>query len=139
MRELLSRGKHKDKWVYGVSVNGTINDKSEALIIQSVFDCEEYCCKGCEFTSVIPETVGHYTGLPDKNGNKMFEGDIVSGALRWLDQPKNGVVAFRDGSFGLIWYRGKAEQFNAFTSMCNIEYEVIGNIHDNPELLEGQE
>jgi hypothetical protein len=37
----------------------------------------------------------------------------------------------------LIWYRGDVEQFNAFTSMCNVEYEVIGNIHDNPELLEG--
>ena len=83
------------------------------------------------------KTIGQYTGLTDKNGQKIFEGDILAGALYWLEQKKNGAVTFRDGSFGLLWYRGEAEQFNPFTSMCNITYEVIGNIHDNPELLKG--
>lgn len=87
---------------------------------------------------VIPETVGQYTGLTDKNGKRIFEGDIIAGAAHWLERMKNGVAAFKDGSFGLVWYRGNVEQFNPFTSMCNIEYEVIGNIHDNPELLEVQ-
>lgn len=42
-----------------------------------------------------------------------------------------------DGAFGLEWYRGgDLRAFNAFTSICNVEYEVIGNIHDDPELLE---
>ena len=68
----------------------------------------------------------------------IFEGDDVVGALSWLEKPKNGIVKFQNGSFGLLWYRGEAEQFNPFTSMCNIEYEVIGNIHDNPELLKGE-
>lgn len=86
---------------------------------------------------VLPETVGQFTGLTDKNGKWIFEGDIIAGAVHWLERMKNGVVAFKDGSFGLIWYRGNIEQFNAFTSMCNVEYEVIGNIHDNPELPEG--
>ena len=76
--------------------------------------------------------------MTDKNGKRIFEGDIVAGAVHWLERMKNGVVAFRDGSFGLIWYRGEVEQFNPFTSMCNVEYEVIGNIHDNPELLKGE-
>lgn len=124
MRERLFRGKREDngEWVEGW-----------------VF--KTYCKTGIQekghfkYFNVLPETVGQYTGLTDKNGTKIFEGDIVAGALFWQERPKNGLVTFRDGSFGLLWYRGEAEQFNPFTSMCNIEYEVIGNIHDNPELL----
>ncbi len=139
MREILFRGKQtdKDKWIYGVPAKATEFDESEILIIESVFKCDEYACRGCEFTSVIPKTIGQYTGLTDKNGTKIFEGDIVAGALWWQENAKNGAVVFRDGSFGLLWYRGEIEQFNAFTSMCNITYEVIGNIHDTPELLKG--
>lgn len=139
MREILFRGRQtdKEKWIYGVPVKGASADESEILIIESVFECDEYACRGCEFTPVIPSTVGQYTGLTDKNGRRIFEGDIVAGALIWQEKRKNGLVAFKYGSFGLMWYRGGVEQFNAFTSMCNIEYEVIGNIHDNPELLKG--
>ena len=141
MRErYLFRGKQtdKDKWIYGVPVKGTSADESEILIIESVFKCDEYACRGCEFTPVIPSTAGQYTGLTDKNGKPIFEGDIVAGALIWQEKRKNGLVTFKDGSFGLMWYRGGVEQVNAFTSMCNVEYEVIGNIHDNPELLKGE-
>lgn len=140
MREILFRGRQtdKEKWIYGVPVKGTGEDESEILIIESVFKCDEYACRGCEFAPVIPSTVGQYTGLKDKNGKKIFEGDIVAGALAWLEKRKNGLVAFKDGSFGLTWYRGGIEQFNAFTSMCNVEYEVVGNIHDNPDLLKGE-
>jgi uncharacterized phage protein (TIGR01671 family) len=129
MRDILFRAK-RDKnycatqeWTYGVPF----------------FDHEGDCIfKTASSERVVdPETVGQYTGLTDKNGTIIFEGDIVAGAVHWLERYKKGVVAFRDGSFGLIWYRGDVEQFNAFTSMCNVEYEVIGNIHDNPELLEG--
>ena len=133
MREILFRGNQTDidKWIYGVPAKATEVDESEIIIIESVFKCDEYACRGCEFTPVIPETVGQYTGLTDKNGKRIFEGDIVAGALSWLEKSKNGIVTFKNGSFGLLWYRGEAEQFNPFTSMCNIEYEVIGNIHDN--------
>ena len=48
-----------------------------------------------------------------------------------------GVVTFRDGAFGLRWNRGEVREFSAFTSICNVDYKVIGNIHDNPELLNG--
>lgn len=125
MREILFRGKRKlgNEWIEG------------SLHTEKFTDDEEYlCCEVCQ-CDVYPETVGQYTGLTDKNGTKIFEGDIVAGAVRWQERPKNGLVAFESGSFGLIWYRGEAEQFNPFTSMCNVEYEVIGNIHDNPELL----
>ena len=124
MREILFRGKRKlnNEWIEG------------SLHAEKFTDDEEFlCCEVCQ-CDVYPETIGQYTGLT-ANGKKIFEGDIVAGAVHWLDRMKNGVVAFRDGSFGLIWYRGDVEQFNPFTSMCNITYEVIGNIHDNPELL----
>lgn len=128
MREIIFRGKRKDNdaWVYGDLVQW-----SDGV---QIFD---YDGVGKVKNNVIPETVGQYTGLEDKNGKKIFEGDIVAGALIWQEKRKNGLVAFKDGSFGLMWYRGGVEQVNAFTSMCNVEYEVIGNIHDNPELLKG--
>ena len=72
------------------------------------------------------------------NGKKIFEGDVVKGMFRF-GSPVKAVVKFQDGAFGLAWFRGSV-QFDAFTSICNVEYEIIGNIHDNPELLkEGAE
>ena len=131
MREILFRGKTESskRWVVGDLLQWS---DGEMCICENRnhFEKDKY--------RVIPETVGQYTGLTDKNGKKIFEGDIVAGALIWQEKRKNGLVAFKDGSFGLMWYRGGVEQFNAFTSMCNVEYEVIGNIHDNPDLLKGE-
>ena len=85
---------------------------------------------------VLPETVGQGSTVLDKNGVEMYEGDIIYGAARWLERYKPAVVTFRNGSFGLLWHRGDVEEFNPFTSLCNVEYEVVGNIYDNPELME---
>ena len=128
MREILFRAKR-------TSLNGWI----EGFVSSPFRDtmCLFYELSTGKEWYVDDNTVGQYTGLTDKNGKKIFEGDIVAGALWWQEQPKNGLVTFRDGSFGLLWYRGKIEQFAPFTSMCNIVYEVIGTIHDNPELLKG--
>lgn len=124
MRDILFRGKtNNGEWVYGD--------------IRHDYDGVPSCISDyCGSSPIIPESVGQYTGKTDVSGEKIFEGDIVSGALRWLEQPKYGIVTFRDGSFGLLWYRGEAEQFNPFASMCNVWYEVVGNIFDNPELME---
>lgn len=131
MREILFRGKTESskRWVVGDLLQWS---DGEMCICENRnhFEKDKYI--------VIPETVGQYTGLTDKNGKRIFEGDVVAGALTWLEKKKNGIVAFKGGSFGLIWYRGDIEQFNAFTSMCNIEYEVIGNVTDNPDLLKGE-
>ena len=138
MREILFRGKRVDngRWVDGYYVYDDCGQITENPTSYIVHLNQHPCGWDTIPYEVIPETVGQYTGLTDKNDTKIFEGDIVEGVVYWQERPKNGVVAFRDGSFGLIWHRGDVEQFNPFTSMCNVEYEVIGNIHDNPELLE---
>ena len=132
MREILFRGKkvNKDKWIYGVPVKGTADDESEMLIVQSVFNCEEYFCRGCNFDPVIPETVGQFTGLTDKNGKKIFEGDIVKANHNFYPYKvfvRECKVCIEDDVGNAI--RPTTEALQHF------ECEVIGNIFDNPELL----
>ena len=139
MREILFRGRQtdKDKWVYGVPVKATSKDESEILIIESVFACDEYLCRGCEFTPVIPSTVGQYTDLTDKNGKKIFEGDILRTGTRM------GYILFEKGCFRFRWKNFDKYRGDFFKTCIITEYgsfrglEVIGNIHDNPELLKG--
>lgn len=79
---------------------------------------------------IIPETVGEYTTLTDKNDRMIFEGDIVT-------MPKYGggrhksVVYFKNGKFAVDGSN------YSFKDICPKNMEVIGNIHDNPELLKG--
>ena len=130
MREILFRGKRTDngEWVYG--------DLIQNVDCLKIREQEKSIKKIAKSYEVDLETVGQFTGLLDKNGKKIFEGDIVLG-LFLFDMSINAVVKFRDGAFGLEWRRGEIIEFNAFTSLCNITYEIIGNIYDNPELLEG--
>ncbi len=120
MREILCRGKSEDtlQWVEG-------------------WYYKTYCKTGIQerghfkYINCLPETIGQYTGLTDKNGRKIFEGDIGRGV---------------DGLFLVRWSEGKsAFVMNFYDYPCEELYleemwddsEVIGNIHDNPELLEG--
>ena len=141
MREMLFRGKRKDndEWVEGYYAKLTVcidnSSEERAVIIPNDVPVSYSERASCFF--VIPETISEYTGLCDENGKKIFEGDILQGAAKWLGEAKNGVVTFRDGAFGFVWYRGEVETFHPFTSVCNVIYEIIGNIHDNPELLKG--
>ena len=79
---------------------------------------------------VIPETIGQYTGLTDKNGTKIFEGDIVKHSIGTF------VVKFLNGTF-----LSSLTEDNYLSFLCEIhnQCKVIGNIHDNPELLKERE
>ncbi len=143
MREILFRGKDEDtgEWRAGFIIKGVDDCSKEynpTIIAAGAYGIGCGWCLSDKIDSyyVVPETVGQYTGLTDKNGKCIFEGDIVTG-LFLFELSVNAVVTFQDGAFGLEWYRGNVKTFNAFTSVCNVKYEVIGNIHDNPELLKG--
>lgn len=88
------------------------------------------------YGQVIPDTVGEYTGLNDKNGKDIFEGDIVRNRNVWV--MCTGVIVFKNGRFMVDWrlpcgWTGRSISFHTdYISPCN---EVIGNIYDNPELL----
>lgn len=87
---------------------------------------------------IIPETVGQYTGT-DKNGKKIFEGDIVKAEINGSAYDKFvfplGVVEFENGVFGIK----DVKNFTPLSSYApRVSFEVIGNIHDNPEFLEGK-
>ncbi len=124
MREILFRGKGDKKyndgmWYFGVPIR--------------CYDGDWQICTDNSKRTVIPETIGQYTGLKDKNGTKIFEGDIVK--RFWFDImciyqiDYNNVLASFVGRAGI--------NFTAF--YCDSEeFEVIGNIYDNPELLRGK-
>ncbi|EHV0193331.1 hypothetical protein KZZ71_001895 [Listeria monocytogenes] len=88
---------------------------------------------------VDPETVGQYTGLKDKNGKKIFEGDIVInskgqiGYIAFLIQEAGFVVVLKNSDYRL-GHRNTNECYERAT-----HHKIIGNIHENPELLEGTE
>ncbi|MGG1017370.1 YopX family protein [Bacillus subtilis] len=76
--------------------------------------------------------IRQYTGLKDKNGREIYEGDIV------IDERKNSAeVVFDDGCFCVIGYLGDLRTHPIRDSLfCGERFEVIGNIYENPELLE---
>ena len=89
----------------------------------------------CLFYACDPETIGQFTGLTDNNGNKIFEGDIVEGADFTAEDGGYGVVSFVDVAFEV---NGNNVTGTFHENYWGGEFEVIGNIHDNPELLEGE-
>lgn len=86
------------------------------------------------YGAVDPETVGQYTGLTDKNGTKIFEGDIV----KYGDTVHNVVFEQRNGTayFGLVYSTLETLSFGYYQDLKQIE--VIGNIYDNPELMKDE-
>lgn len=153
MREILFRGKRVDNrgWSYGTYVKATHhwhkNGVHKDWIVETAF------ANGGWFNvsgrhAVDPETVGQYTGLKDKNGKKIFEGDIISIAQKSdslgtyfhppVRYPVNAIVKWDLCSWlwectqdGQTWY------IHFPNAWCHFECEVIGNIYDNPELIGG--
>ena len=126
MREILFRGKRMDngEWVEGDLHKNT--DFSKAHIHPVGERVRSF--------DVIPETVGQYTGLTDKNGNKIFEGDIVelhfSGA--------RGVVIFDKYCYMIEVHAFGGMERNIIGEYDKDVLEVIGNVYDSPELLKGE-
>lgn len=139
MREILFRGKRadNDEWIegyYAVQSNHACfahELKYTHFIFKDI--CLDFNLGGLQEFEVIPETIGQYTGLTDKNSKKIFEGDI----LKVVDQNIEIFiykVVFTNGVFGtVIKNGGYACALVLLSKEC---IEVIGNIHDNPELLE---
>ena len=104
-------------------------------------------CGGAEFSEGYhcdPTTVGQYTGLTDKNGKRIFEGDIVAQNWYDYDEPRDdsfGKVVFceYDCSFSVMDVNKDGFMPLGRCGSYHWEVEVIGNIHDNPEMLKGGE
>ena len=117
IRSIIFRGKRLDdgEWVEGFYLY--TNENTQPVII----DME--CCSNV----IIPETVGQYTGLTDRNGKKIFEGDIVR---EWGGESCQGYYEIDNVLIVKI-----PDTLVNFEMSYDCEYKVIGNIHDTSELL----
>lgn len=139
MRKIKFRGKEIEtgEWLFGdlfqplghypIIINTDPDNKGKVAYIR---------------TSVQKETVGQFTGLIDKNGNEIYEGDIlVWGENDCKSQPM--IVMFKHGSFGYTyiedWFHSFAGNTNFTFNPLNtdVRFEIVGNIHDNHEVLKG--
>ena len=139
MAEILFRGKRIDngKWVYGYYE--FYNDKHYINVQTDRLNSGGYPIR--EFIEVIPETVGQYTGSTDKNGKKIFEGDIVKVTYQTrnyyiLTEIKEVSYNEKECCYYPMRWNESCEICDYFTEIQSIE--IIGNIHDNPELLKGE-
>ena len=149
MREILFRGKRIDngEWVEGYYVHTRRHHCIITGCIDDGYVVHGHYANDVAMEVVDPATVGQYTGLTDKNGKKIFDGDIIR-FRKFRDEPNwVGVVKYEicsyiaKGWMPLAYEKRKGEKlsFGGFeVQILGIEkttIEVIGNIHDNPELL----
>lgn len=130
MREILFRGKRVDngEWVFGLVAR--IGELETSNIVGKEFDI---------LVPVLTNTIGQYTGLIDKNGVKIFEGDIVS-----FDDCKSTESGYYElDCIGTVFFDLETASFCVTNRLMAESYEVleeclvVGNIHDNLELLNG--
>ena len=139
MREILFRGKCNEVGKYnGQWIEGFYGEDDGKPIIARSTDhgLIGYFCE--------PDSIGQYTGLTDKNGRKIFEGDIIH--LEYSQVFFGGMyfgeytaeVSYKEGCFITDGTNNGDEIETPLSGFDNDEVEIIGNIHDNPELLGGE-
>lgn len=129
MREILFRGKHKNGfWCYG---NLNINSQGVTIITPGETALGKY-------GAVIPETVGQYTGLTDKNGKKIFEGDIIKDHSFTIDDFSKVVYDTENAQFSLADCDEICDTMEEWERYRE-DYEIVGNVYDNPELVESED
>lgn len=152
MRTIKFRGKRIDnkEWVYGYLYKLPLPNGEACMILTQDnihLDNSLEPKYDLDFTLwvdlflVDPATVGQFTGLFDEDGREIYEGDIIKIVEEFDDEnvyTRNGVVCFAEGIFGLKDKNGK--HFTYLGWLMHDEFitmlEVIGNIHDNPDLIE---
>ena len=154
MREIIFRGKDRTGIMNHLWQEGSLDNTNEEF--PKIVRLDRWGNK--MLIDVAPETVGQFTGLTDKNGKRIFEGDILKVQTRVYIEEDNPVFGKMKAQSeekktrywvvewgnqtcgGASWYfYGKDRRFNRRASkstLWNSEAEVVGNIHDNPELME---
>lgn len=132
MREILFRGKRTDsgEWIEGDLLQIKYYNKP-------IIECKIMPqTPVSSAVPVLPETVGQYAGLTDRNGKRIFEGDII----KRVSDGERAVISWLKYSacFGLSfdgWCCGFDNYFDNYDDNLPGDFEVVGNIHDNPELM----
>jgi uncharacterized phage protein (TIGR01671 family) len=138
-REIKFRGKdYAGEWHYG-----SLSVRRKSINGDTVEICAIFAIDDIGFSAVKPETVGQFTGITDKNGKEIYEGDIVlmTGNVNCGDAGtrkvrKLNIVEHKQSSpGGILSYLVLSEINGYIDGVHGKEYELIGNIHDNPDLL----
>lgn len=142
-REIKFRGRDKENWHYGDLVQ-EIRHNDNKLFDGTMTHIRNFEYKNGSYIGDIfpvnPNTIGQYTGLHDKNGKEIYEGDIVYCQTKY--GKAKAIIKFIDGKFVAYWNSAITHPQNGHHVACydiNKKFEVIGNIYDNPELLGGED